>query len=144
MEAIIFAMNILANPVLPHGGLRFVHLMSSRRPVNHQVTATSPSVCPVISMLDRIHTAMCHLVIGPYCTDAMCHPLSDATCRVLVGPYTYHVILSVPYECHVSPCQWFHIIMFVQYGFHVSPCQWCHVAPPFCQICLFHQYNRTR
>ena len=50
-----------------------------------------------------------------------------ATCRLLVVPYTCHVILSVSYGCHVSPCQWCHIIMFVYYGCHVSPCQWCHV-----------------
>ena len=90
-----------------------VQSSSSQLPRCRQVTAMSPSVRPVSSMLDRIRTAMCHLVIGPYCTDATCHPLSDVMCRLLVGPYTYHVILSIPYECHVSPYQWFHVIMFV-------------------------------
>ena len=92
-----FVLDLLANPVLPRGGLGLVHLMPSRRPVNRQVTARiamSPSVRPVSSMPSRIRTSMCHLVIGMYC--------------------------------------------------HVSPCQWCHVAPPFYQISLFHQYNRTR
>ena len=59
-------------------------------------------------------------------SDSIC-----ATCHLLVGPYTCHVILSVPYGCHVSPCQWCHVIMFVQYRFHESPCQWCHMAPLF-------------
>ena len=104
VEAIIFVLDILANPMLPRGGMGLVHLMSSRRPVNRQVTATSPSVRLVISMLDRIRTTMCQLVIGPYYTDAMCHPLSGATCHLLVGLYTCHVTLSILYGCHMSPC----------------------------------------
>ena len=116
VETIIFALDILANPVLPCGGLGLVHLMPSWHPSQPQshcpychVTIRTPSQQYASS--DR--TAMCHLVIGPYYTDAMCHPLSSSMCRLLVGPYTCHVILSVPYGCHVSPCQWCHVIMFV-------------------------------
>ena len=48
------------------------------------------------------HHATCHLVIGPYCMDTMCHPLSgatssclystDATCHLVSGA-TWHLFL---------------------------------------------------
>ena len=59
-------------------------------------------------------------------------------CHVTVRMPSQQYDSSNPYY-HVSPCDW-----SILYGCHVSPCQWCHVAPPFCQICLFHQYNRMR
>ena len=91
----IFALDILVNLMLPHGGLELVHLMPNQRPVNRLVTAciaTSSSVHPVSGMPACIYTSTCNLVIGLY---------------------TFHVTLSIPYR------------------FHVSPCQWCHVAPLF-------------
>ena len=48
------------------------------------------------------HHATCHLVIGPYCMDTMCHPLSgatssclystNATCHLVSGA-TWHLFL---------------------------------------------------
>ena len=73
VEAIIFLLDLLANPMLPRGGLGLVHLMPSRRPVNCQVTA---------------RTATCSISIGlyihamsprPYYIDATCHPTNGAT-----------------------------------------------------------------
>ena len=142
MEVIILHLTILANLVLPHGRHQLVQLIgqfldssadSSSMSLSH--TSMPPSVRPVNSMPTQIRTATCHLVIGPYCTDAMCHPLSGATCHLLIGPYTCHVIFSIPYRCHVSPYQWCHVIMFVQYGCRVT----LSVVPRgtcFCQFCL--------
>ena len=63
-----FVLDLLVNPVLPHGSLGLVHLMPSRRPVNCQVTS---------------RTTTCSISIGPYvhptspclyCMDATWHP----------------------------------------------------------------------
>ena len=106
-EAIIFILDLLANPVLPCGGLGLVHLMPSRRPVNRQVTA---------------RTAMCSISIGPYvhamsplpyCMDAMCHPASGATWHPHFAKFAYFIntterdnfLIRSPFEVKRMPLE---------------------------------------
>ena len=49
------------------------------------------------------HHATCHLVIGPYCMDTMCHPLSGATSSCLYSTdATCHLVSGATWHLHFA------------------------------------------